>query len=174
MDDEYTTLVEAARDALGDLLRASEPGTGLALHSAYNSLKQMLARAEDGKCEPATRGSATTSPPTVAGQWKRASAADRDRWVLEALADDRVLVTEVERRVTLALGDEHKPGQERYFGISAGPILKRLLEAREIDRAEVPGYRGGPHPRWLYFRRTRLSGPIVDLDSQFNDAPEAE
>jgi hypothetical protein len=170
--DEYIELVKTARWSLHDLLMKTEPGTGMGLHAAYSVLKEMCK--EMCKEEEPAAGASDTGDNkrpvdedwrTAGDRWKRMSYPDRERLVIAAIGDDSVGVKQIVDKLQTDLG-KYAVYRE---GVQA--VLKRLMEASEVCRAEVPGYRGGPHPRWQYFRNTQLDGPIADLERTFNEPP---
>jgi hypothetical protein len=99
-DDEYRELVEAARDALHDLLVETEPGAGMSLHWAYNQLKETLKKTNEPDSPPATVGDGDAPWDGGASYWhKVCSVADRDREVLEILASEPLTIREVTERL---------------------------------------------------------------------------
>ena len=57
-----------------------------------------------------------------------------------------------------------------FYRFDIDPVLKELLEAREVDRERE---QRGARLLWVYFARRELEGPIVDLDRAFREG-EAE
>jgi hypothetical protein len=165
MTDEYARLVEDARDALGDLLRASEPGTGLTLHHSYNVLK-LMAEQEAGDTDQEVADPIADEPANLLRgpdrrPWVRHTTVhERERQVIEMFGDDRLTVTELWREL-MSAHDE--------WSVERSPvasIVNRLHVARELDRVGEP-YCG--RTRYRYFRRTKLEGPIADLQRQFDE-----
>ena len=96
-------------------------------------------------------------------EWRSLPLHERQRLVLEALADERRTRAEIAER---ALGN-------RAYQVLLDGVLRQLMAAGDVRRAEIPGYRGGPYPRWRYVRNAELRGPIAELERTFNDQPEA-
>ncbi len=57
----YRELLEEARDALRNVLKESEPGTGQTLHTAYNTLKASIQK-EEAAIAGAERAAGTRDP----------------------------------------------------------------------------------------------------------------
>jgi hypothetical protein len=150
-DDEYVELLEDARDALHALLVASSPGTGIQVHTAYNSISRALeARRADERAEHLERQAA----------WRRLTSDARERLALELLADDRLTIPELADRFVTEL-----PECEVYEGSIRG-LIRRMLKDGEVDRVGER-WRRGNSIRYRYFR-PELTGPIADLDRAFH------
>lgn len=166
-DGGYVELLEDARDALYRLLRQSEPGTGLALHLAYNHVNDALEQHQREAGDRRTSRTASSQAEEWREQrsaWRRIPAHERDRLVIQLLGSERLTVSELTRRLRTELAgttDVLYPGSAEVR-----PILKRLMTARELDRA--PADRAG-RTRYRYFRRTELSGPIADLERMLQE-----
>lgn len=147
-DDEYVVLLEEAQAALYDLIMASEPGTGWAFHQAYTATKKSL----ENYATPTPRQviEAAQEPSRA---WKSAPSHERERIVLEALGDARLTRTEVAQRIN----DTHP----EFHVYDSGPLLDRMLLAGELERVSE-AFKG--KKRWRYWRNSKLSGPIADLD----------
>ncbi len=91
MEDEYRELMVAARDALGDLLRSTQSGTGLLLHQAYAQIRDELdadAREQEPLREVQRREEAGRQAAlAVLDPWKRTPRAERQHRVLNALGE---------------------------------------------------------------------------------------
>jgi len=172
-NDNYRELLEEARDALRNVLKASEPGTGLALHSAYNTLKQSIQKEEEA-IAGAERAAGTRDPwaeraeqrAEQGDRWAELSIPERHRLTLELLGEDQLTAREVRDRLRGELGES---------AVYDGDIrneLKRLIDAGELQRKLEPNTRG--RTRYRYFRNTHLSGPIVDLERTFHEPTEQE
>ncbi len=168
-NDNFRELLEEARDALRNVLKASEPGTGLALHSAYNTIKESI-KTEEEAILAAERAEGTRERwaqlAEQRDQWKRLSIPERHRLTLELLGEDQLTAREVRDRLRGELGD---------WVVHDGDVrneLRRLIDAGELQRKLEPNTRGST--RYRYFRNTHLSGPIVDLERTFHEPTEQE
>lgn len=143
MTDDYLELVEGARDALFDLLMATEPGTGMRLHAAYAELKRAAER-------------------EVPRWTDEVSPQERERQVLSVLSEHRLTIRELTERLDAEL-------EARVYESHVRACVMRLFAARELDRKPEPGLKG--RPRFRYFKRTRLEGPIADLERALQEEP---
>jgi hypothetical protein len=177
---DYLRLLEDAKYSLGELLRASEPGTAPSLHAAYNVLKRSIARHE---------ASARTTEPVVAeanlgaalarvgsafreseemrrrselgDRWRLMKLDDRHRTILSVLGE-RKLTT---REIVAALNDT---AEWEFYNNDSVVVctVRRLWQRGDLDRA-AEEWRG--KIRYRYFHRTELDGPIADLARAFED-----
>jgi len=169
-NDDYRALAIEARDALRDVIKASEPGTGMVLHSAYTCLKRML----EPEPEPETTVSTQSEEHKECwrrhheqrARWTKLSMPERNRLTLELLGEDELTVREVMDRLRGELGES------AVSDVDARGVLKRLLDAEEVQRKLDPN--SGGTVRYRYFRNTDLSGPIVDLERTFHEQDEQE
>jgi len=167
-DDDYRALAKEARDALRNVIKATEPGTGMVLHSAYTCLKRMV------EPEPETTVSTESEEHKEwwrrrheqRAQWTKLSMPERNRLTLELLGEDQLTVREVMDRLRGELG-ESAVGDGDTRG-----VLKRLLDAEEVHRK--PEHNTCGRVRYRYFRNTHLAGPIVDLERSFHEQDEQE
>lgn len=95
-------------------------------------------------------------------EWRALPKHEQDRMVLEALGDDKLTNREVENRLLEHDDRPHPSGVSQEIAA----VTRRLLEAGELERQA--GQFG--MSRFRYFRRTKLSGPIKDLDESFGGA----
>jgi hypothetical protein len=163
---EYVELLEDARDSLHDLIRYIEPGTGWTLHEAYNVIKKALKEegTTDAPDDPANEERERRMREWHEGTeaWRLLRWPGRERVALEALRDGRLTTGELVTRINAA------QDECRVYVSDMRPLLKRMLEAGEVDRE--PEYRAsGTLWRWRYFRRTKLDGPIADLNRALED-----
>ena len=93
-------------------------------------------------------------------RWRSLSLPQREHMVIELLAEDRLKVPAIVEKVQARLGKDAVCYGDVYS------VVRRLLFSGELDRAvrDVVGRR----KRYEYFRRTTLSGPIVELEQTFN------
>lgn len=171
MSDDYVDLVEKARDALYDVLKASEPGTGLLLHQAYAELKRTVARADGA--EAPTLADIRRHREEEERRWKDEERAarcfkrhttprEREQLVLTVLDGERWTSREVCDRLR-----EQLPHFDIYRtdSVVTGAI-KRLYDAGDLGREKITR---GKREVWCYFRKTSLDGPIADLDRAFRE-----
>lgn len=183
MTDDYRELLEEAAAALYKLLERTEPGTGIALHHAYNSIKASIERRRgtptafgrvlddyqrtlrDERAEGDERDRLWREQ---RARWKSITRPERERLVIQLIADGRLTVNELTERMQTELEGGHYPHEG-----DVRKVVSRLFAAGELDR--VGELRAdGRVRRFRYFRRTKLSGPIVDLDALFHDADPGE
>jgi hypothetical protein len=159
--DDYLELVETAKAALADVIQETEPGTGLTLHYAYRTLKDMVK--EDGRSrvlaeERAKREERDRRWAEQTAAWNATAGERRQRMILEALGDDRLTVGQLAKRMAERHGEEFG---SVYDSMLRGEVGK-MLAAGELDRIRED-FRN--RPRYLYFRKPGLSGPIADLEA---------
>ena len=167
-DDEYIELLKGAKDALHDAIMASEPGTGMSLHTAYTDLKSAIKtkekraakqeHSEEWKAERDRTHEAETA-------WRKVSHPHRAMLILNLLGDDRLLTHEVVTR----FGEKHPQYRVYYTAISA--LLRRMWKEGNLDRAGEGMTPGSKRIVHRYFVRRALEGPIVDLERTFHEEP---
>jgi uncharacterized protein YjiS (DUF1127 family) len=86
---------------------------------------------------------------------------ERDRHTLEALADRRCTVRELNEFLDQGLPDV------AVYASDVQQALYRLLNAREVDRRKE---QVGGRRIYRYFRRADLDGPIADLARRFKES----
>lgn len=167
-DDDYRALAKEARDALRNVIMATEPGTGMVLHSAYTCLKRMVEYEPETivSTESEERKECWRRRHEQRAQWTKLSMLERNRLTLELLGEDQLTVREVMDRLRGELGEA------AVGDVDARGVLKRLLDAEEVHRKLDPN--SGGTVRYRYFRNTHLSGPIVDLERTFHEQEGGE
>lgn len=152
-EDEYVALVDDARESLRRLLVATEPGTGLSLHSAYNDLKAMgrpVRALADRRLEEMR----------YENGWKRIPTLERERIMLELLGERRLTIAELTQELKAAQRTECA-----IYDSHVRAMVYRLYRAGGLDRA---GEQWHGKTRYRYFRKP-LSGPIADLERKFHE-----
>jgi hypothetical protein len=177
-DDDYRDLIDAAHNALRDLLIATEPGTGLKLHEAMQELRAMTALIEHsessdtsrmqlprGNVDQAQRDADNRQHHEKKEAWRWLPFYERERSLLEVIGDDCLSVAAIDDAFREAFTDVivYQSGLSR--------MLRRMVDRGELDRVKAPSTAGGP-PCWTYFRRTDLAGPIADLNRQITGDQE--
>lgn len=98
--------------------------------------------------------------------WAATFGEQRQRMILDALRTDRLTLGEIAERITR----EH----EDRFGRVCDSMLRgevgKMIAAGALDRVR-DDFRN--KPRYRYFRWAGLSGPIADLQTQFDKESEA-
>jgi hypothetical protein len=92
-------------------------------------------------------------------RWRSLSNAQRERLLIELLAEDRLTVSELVEKVRDKFG---------RYAVAYGdvyPVVKRLQLTGELSREEETFRK--TRKRWRYFRRP-MAGPIADLERAFN------
>lgn len=157
---DYLELMVGAEEALRDLLRSTEPGTGLYLHT---TLAQLRTQIEDERRE--VDGEHSAAPPAASAKipdWKDTyPLKEREREVLALLATEAL----TRREVMEQLREAHP--ELGVWQSNTDSIVTRLYRQRELDRTPEPAKNG--RPRFRYFKRTTLDGPIADLDRAFGE-----
>lgn len=193
-DAEYTAAMQEARDALYDLLRLTEPGTGVELHAALAHLNRGLARRafdeEHRAAEPRHRPTSRPSiprenherpgwdPPVRPPEkydrltWHHTPHPVRARLVLTVIGDGVLSVKEIAAGLKATAGEEYE-GVAFSYSVVANE-LKRMAEAGEVERVQT-GWRDRAKSQPLYGwrRRSELTGPIADLERLLNESEDA-
>jgi len=101
---------------------------------------------------------------TTRPAWMDRSTFERDRLTLEALREDRLTVAELTTRLAGQFDD-----RAVYDG-HVRSIVERLRHAGDVERVRLaPGTEGEYHAaRWLYSRRSALTGPIAELERAYH------
>lgn len=151
-DRAWLSLAQAAERALSDLPDLSD--------EAQASLRRIVAAGfHAAGCAPgeADDRDAERISPTA---WRRVPRVARERMLLETLGDGRMTARELLHRL-YQLPDA--AFTEQYTKM----LLRELVAAGELEREQEPI--NGRRWHWVYFRRTDLSGPILDLDLAFQE-----
>jgi hypothetical protein len=190
--EEYAELFDTALDALRDVITATEPGTGMALHNAFNEIKAVrpsaLTSADEGsviaevlelqrQCldRPRDAGSEAREADFVERKqaWRSLPAAVREHIVLEALGDRRMSLWDLACHL-------HDTRPDVYVAQSSlRKLLIRLVAAGELHAVNEspeprPGRQtGGGRRRRVYFRNSELTGAIADLEKAFGQLEAA-
>jgi hypothetical protein len=170
MSDDYAELVRAAKDALGDMLRASEPGTGLSLHMAYAALKSMLDKEQGTVVETQQESPEKKLAREFAEAqartrlWLDLNLDDRHRIILQVIGDEKLTLREITKRL-----DDYRDDW-KIWQSNVASTVKRLCERGDLAcEKDMLGNR----PRNRYFHSTDLTGTIADLEREFGDAETA-
>jgi hypothetical protein len=167
--DEYLEAARDAHQALRRLLKMTEPGTGMSVHYAYAEIDRMLNRSEEAaeRQEAAERRAAGDRKRQERAEgrrlWKATPRAEREHWVLNALANDRLTVTEVWPRVQAAHPDCI------FFDRDVAYIVKVLFGRGELERKGEPRA-GGSGVRYRYFRSTELDPRLAEIERDWRRA----
>lgn len=165
----YLDHLEDARDALGDLLAITEPGTGIILHRAYAELKWAIEK-ETRDLQPAKPTPSEIKSEFDANRWINALAMEqRERQVLQALSERPLAVSALTSHLRAAPENE----ELHIYESNVRVVVRKLFVAKELDRRE---FYVGRRLGYRYFRRTELAGPIADLQRAFDgpDQPERQ
>lgn len=170
MSDEYLNLVEGARDALHDLLMASEPDSGFGLRRAYHQLKTELEKSKPGS--HSTAGSDHRTPSTwteerehVEVNWRNLPRPEKLHLVRNALGDQALTLRELTEKLELALQASAGPMRHAsyVFQSSLVGLVKELVEMGEWGRTKEDRTPGSPQYRWRYHRLSKLSPEMESL-----------
>lgn len=99
--------------------------------------------------------------------WRRSPIEYRENVVLNALGDERLPIGELTARVNAQLGGT---AGDVVYDSGVQSLCYRLLAAGQLGREHEPTER--TRPRWRYFRRRDLAGPIADLERAYHDDRE--
>lgn len=170
MTEEYRQLIEEAHGALYDVLKQTEPGAGLTLHHALNELNRMLdrddrdslldAQRQQQEAARAERDEWDRQYRERQQTWRTMPQHERERLLLDALADKALTKREIARAM-----DELRDDMDIHESNIAN-LVEQMLIAGEIEREREPRGESGKQFRWRYTRRTKLDGVIADLERQ--------
>ncbi len=164
--DEYRALITDAHDALRALLRESEPGTGIVLHSAVSELRRWLEKEDERETraeQPEREQEQREDEYRRMRYWKTLSHATRSALLFQALGDESLTIAEITERIQgLVQADGN------IFESNIRFLVYRMYKERELDRS---AHYHGQRVYYRYFKRTDLSGPIAELERHFRDTP---
>lgn len=165
---EYADLLQDAIDSLHAVLKETEPGTGLGLHQAYNTLKGSLVKAqrqeeqqdEHRQEQPFRRYGPTDEEMARFRSWERHEQHHRQRLVIEALGAEGLTVRELADRLETP---DMVMSYTRLY-----PLLTKIMEPAGEVRRTVEPWRGTKTiTRW--YRNTKLEGPIAELQRALDE-----
>lgn len=155
INDEYRALLEDARDALYDLLQATDPAKGMLVRRAYGDIDRTLTE-DDERARRRERWAERDR------EWhNQLTVREREDLVLEQLATRGFTITDLTRE----LGTAHPELKIWRSGVTQ--IVRGLFNRRELSREPEP-FAG--KVRYRYFRDADLNGPIVDLERAYREA----
>lgn len=100
--------------------------------------------------------------------WRATAGEQRQRLILEALGTERLTVGQIADRLT----DQYREDYGKIFDATLRNEVRRMLNRGELDRVRADK---DSRPRYVYFRKTDLSGPIADLQAMLDhDREDAE
>lgn len=159
---EYTEACRVAKEALYDVLMATEPDTGGRLRVAYTQLKRLSGTGEAGhgretrEREEREREERLQEHKRRTG-WKRISMDRREAFAFQLLGDDRLTIADLTKRFRTEFGTDIAIHETHIRGLVA-----RMLEAGHLAR-KGEAWQG--RVRYRYFRKRELEGPIVELEA---------
>jgi hypothetical protein len=93
--------------------------------------------------------------------WAGTPRERRESLLFQVLGDERLILRELTSRMNAELGTpDHGPHSAVYQG-HVRSLVMRMFHAGQLERA---GETFKNKPRWRYFRKRGLDGPIVDLE----------
>lgn len=174
--DDFRDRIESAREAVLDLLRASEPDSWVSLRAGYGELRGALARddkqreLEERKREKDERWERKLEVEDEAkGSWRQLSAAARESLLLQVLGDERLILRQLTDRLNAELGHPTKPVAVYQGHVRS--LVMRMFGAGQLERE--PETFNKTHTRYRYFRRRMVDGPIVDLERAYHEGSDA-
>lgn len=174
--DEYSELAQTAKDALHDVIRVLEPGTGWKLHEAYMDLKDWIKRldanneaeAADVEAEPAADDRRDAWQREYEQRlerkraWRETPREQKVQWILNALDDNRLTHTEIEHRVR-----ERNP--EFGYYVNTRVLVTELVRSGDLEREKEPRAEGSKAYRWRFRRRVKLSPELESLQRALDE-----
>lgn len=148
-----------------ELLQEAMDGVENAVYAIGATFTSLRSLVEEVEQEPTPAERMVEECQAAKAAWARFTLAQRTHLTLELLGDDRLTVRELTERFCTRLPEC------RLYDSNVRALVGRLFTAGELDRVGER-YRKGDSIRYRYFRRP-LSGPIADLDREF-DAPTEE
>lgn len=151
MSDRYIELCHTAKDALYELLKATEPDMGYKLRTAYSDLKTYIAEhgeAEDSPAEPEPE------------RWGDLPIPQRQAHVLEHLGEDRLTISELTTVLEKALHVDYS-----VYENWVRSAVNRMFKEGKLQRE---GEQWHSRIRYRYYVPRELEGPIADLQRQFD------
>jgi hypothetical protein len=174
--EHYRELIEGARDAVGDLLDASDHDVWMRLRVCYGELSDALERADrDGALQERVKRYRQERD-EAEDAWRQLSAPARESLVMRVLGDERLIIPELVSRMNAELGypDGRDEGGRTtpiaVFVSDVRRVVTRMHRAGHLDRVEEPA--PGCRIRHRYFRKRALDGPIVELERAYQEGGE--
>lgn len=169
-DDEYRGLIEDVRDAIDKLLRESTSDSLLRLRAEYGGLCQMLEH--DDRERTKAVGDRQRNEQTARLEerrkleriWDEASVARRESLLFDALRDERLTLRETTARLNVVLKAPDRCSI--VYQPSVRSLVMRLFREGQLERV-AETFKG--KPRFRYFRKRALEGPIVDLERAYHE-----
>lgn len=165
-DAEYIDLCHQAKDALAELLDATDHDRGTKQRIAYRDLKRYIEKHEGGRDdEPESRSELDEIRERRARSraWRQWPLERKEALVLEILGDERLTGKELAIRFRTAVAADFDACQDQVMY-----VVRKML-GTQVDRELEPwGSRG----RYVYFAKRGLEGPIAELQAQL-DATDA-
>ena len=101
--------------------------------------------------------------------WRRTRTEQREALLLRVLGDDRLVIREMAARMNAELGYTEE-GARAVGEYEARPLVTRMFRAGQLDRVEE---RFKNKPRYRYFRKQTLDGPIAELERTYRSGEVA-
>ena len=163
---EYIEACKEAKDALYDVLMMIEPDTGQQLRLAYSELKGKLREHEAEDPEVVQQKAEKKRLERERGKTRgtRYLMEERDAYVLEHLAEERLTIGELSKRMKAAMHVEFWIC-ESYVRSHVG----RMFKAGKLHRE---GEQWHSRVRYRYYHPRELEGHIADLQKQFENGED--
>jgi hypothetical protein len=161
-DEEWLDQLKEALDALEKVIKSSKPGTGWSLHKAYTAIERGIERVVgEAESPPVDEQQEDLEYWQMRETWKQMPLYQRERRLLEVLADNRLTIRELRERLNERCGPDSLSLDESQ----ARSLVYSMFKSGELDRCGERFAR--TRTRYRYFRRTDLTGPIAELDRAF-------
>lgn len=99
--------------------------------------------------------------------WRATAGEQRQLLVLETLGPERLTVGQIAEQLT----NRYREKYGKIFDTTLRNEVRRMFDRGELDRERCDK---GNKPRYVYFRKTGLSGTIADLQAQLDEERSAE
>jgi hypothetical protein len=176
-DEDYRELIEGARDAAYELLVVSTPDSLMGLRREYTELRRLLERDDQKRQEEQGRQAADEQKDhrrelaeirERRNVWAQIPRERRESLLFQVLGDERLILRELTSRLNAELGTPDRKSSSVDDG-NVRSLVMRMFHAGQLERAEETFKN---KPRYRYFRKRGLDGPIVDLERAYHHDDE--
>ncbi|MGI8630796.1 MAG: hypothetical protein ACR2LV_11625 [Solirubrobacteraceae bacterium] len=165
-DDAYREMIVVMRDGVRALLDHSDHGSWFELRIGYRALCRALERDDQVRERDNQVQHERKAHYERNDVWKRTPAERRESLLLHVLGDERLIIRQLTSRLNAELGS----GDAVVYESHVRGLVMRMLAAGQLERVEE-SFRN--KPRYRYFRKRTLEGPIAGLERAFvNDDDE--
>lgn len=172
--EDFLMKIEGARRAVGDLLRASDPGSWMGLRAGWREMGDALAwdRAERKRCEhdamtdaearQVSRHRRSDSEVFQREHWRGLGREERVQRLLTIIGDGQKTIREMVDRL-----NEGKPdGQQEIYREMIAPLVQRMTDGGELLKVGIGSH--GSRSRYAYRRNRDLSPELRALEQSLS------